>query len=298
MTDLRQRVPGHSLIDELIRQWELGNIRVDEQSNAVIAEDAHGWYRGVLGERRVAALLEDLEECVVLHSVPVGSGTTDIDHLVISQAGVFTINTKYSPGRDVWVAGRGMFVGGFKVPYVNNSLKEAQRASDSLSKATGLTVPVTGIIVFIEPGGFTRKAAPGGDVGDPEIKVVSDTRLLNSLRGRPIFSVEQVTRILDAAVRPETWHRSPAESTSGASIAREFLALEEALGPRLAQEYAAPVAVTRSKKSISRPRSYPSNSSKARAKEEARRDKLVVELLGAVTLIVGALIALSIMTGL
>jgi len=298
MTDLRERVPGHSLIDELIRQWELGNISVDDQTNAVIAEDAHGWYRGVLGERRVAEILDELEECVVLHSVPVGSGTTDIDHVVVSQAGVFTINSKYSPGRDVWFAGRGMFVGGFKQAYILNSLREAGRAADALSKATGMTVPVTGVIVFIEPGKLTQKATPGGDDGDPEIKVVRDVRLLSALRGSPIFSPEQAGRILDAAVRPETWHRSPVESTTGASIAREFLALEEALGPRLAQEYAAPVAATRSRGSAAQSAKYAAaRASKARVKKQAKREKMLVELLGAITLIVGALIGLALFAG-
>jgi hypothetical protein len=36
-------------------------------------------------------------EWTVLHSVPVGTGSTDIDHIAIGPAGVFTLNTKYSP---------------------------------------------------------------------------------------------------------------------------------------------------------------------------------------------------------
>ena len=47
-------------------------------------------------------------EWTVLHSVPVGRGKSDIDHIAIGPPGVFTINTKFSPGKDVWVAGRGM----------------------------------------------------------------------------------------------------------------------------------------------------------------------------------------------
>jgi hypothetical protein len=33
MSDLRERVPGHALIDELLHQWDLGTIHVDERSN-------------------------------------------------------------------------------------------------------------------------------------------------------------------------------------------------------------------------------------------------------------------------
>ena len=134
MSDLRERVPGHALIDELLHQWDLGTIHVDERSNGiVIDEEAEGWYRGVLGERRVAALLDQLSAeqaqspWTVLHSVPVGRGESDIDHVVIGPPGVFTINTKFSPGKDVWVAGRGMYVGGAKQHSVVNALYEARR---------------------------------------------------------------------------------------------------------------------------------------------------------------------------
>jgi hypothetical protein len=96
----------------------------------------------VLGERLVAGKLALLNDgWTVLHSVPVGRGTTDIDHIAISDAGVFTINTKYSPGRDVWVAGRNLLIDGHKQSHVFSALSEARRASELLSRATQLTVP-------------------------------------------------------------------------------------------------------------------------------------------------------------
>jgi hypothetical protein len=67
----------------------------------------------------------------------VGRGESDIDHVVIGPPGVFTINTKFSPGKDVWVAGRGMYVGGAKQHYVVNALYEARRASTYLSRLHG-----------------------------------------------------------------------------------------------------------------------------------------------------------------
>jgi Nuclease-related domain len=236
MSDLRERVPGHSLIDELLNQWDLGTIRVDAQTDAVVIDDeAESWYRGVLGERRVAELLTQLGEgWTVLHSVPVGKGASDIDHIVVGPPGVFTINTKFSPGKDVWVAGRGMYVGGTKQPHVLNSLYEARRASNFLTESSGLTVPVTGLIVFVDPARMTHKAAAGGGPADPPIVVLRDSDLLAALRGRAEFSTEQVARIRDAAVRPETWATSVAPSSNGAHITAEFQALEEAVGPRLA----------------------------------------------------------------
>lgn len=144
MSDLRQRVPGHSLIDELLRQWDLGNIHVSARSDEIVIDDeALGWYRGVIGERRVADLLTQLGDAwTVLHSVPAGVKGRDIDHLVIGPAGVFTINTKYSPGKDVWSAGYGMRVGGFKCDsYVQAALSEVRQAESALSRVSGLTVP-------------------------------------------------------------------------------------------------------------------------------------------------------------
>src|SRR6187402_2325790 len=94
--DLAQRVPGQSLIEQLLVEWDQGHIRLGEMpGTVVIDEDARGWYWGVLGERRTASLLSTLDhQWTVLHSVPVGSGKTDIDHVAIGPGGVFTINTK------------------------------------------------------------------------------------------------------------------------------------------------------------------------------------------------------------
>ncbi|MET3767460.1 hypothetical protein ABIB15_000122 [Marisediminicola sp. UYEF4] len=64
----------------------------------------------------------------MLHSVPVESKFSDIDHVVISQAGIFTINTKNHPDQPVWVGGRGMMVGGSKVHHLGNAVHEAKRA--------------------------------------------------------------------------------------------------------------------------------------------------------------------------
>lgn len=236
MSDLRERVPGHALIDELLRQWDLGTIHVDQQSNGVVIdEEAEGWYRGVLGERRVAALLQQLGEgWTVIHSVPVGRGTSDIDHIAIGPPGVFTINTKFSPGKDVWVAGRNLYVGGTAQHHVRNALTEARRASNYLTKCSGLTTPVTGLIVFVDPARISHKAPAGGGDADPPIRVLRDSELLEVLSQRREFSDEQLARIVDAAVRPETWSDVAATSSTGSHISREFQALEQEIGPRLA----------------------------------------------------------------
>ena len=240
MSDLRQRVPGHSLIDELLHQWDVGAIHLTERSDEVVIDDeAVSWYRGVIGERRVASLLAQLGEAwTVLHSVPVGSGSTDIDHVVIGPSGVFTINTKYSPGKDIWAAGVNLQVSGHGQRHIHNSIREVVRAAGALASATGLDVPVTGVIVFVDPSRIVLRERPGD--GSHDIRVVSDRELLDTIRGTTMLLPQELERIVDAAVRPETWHQSPTASTIGDHIEREFVALEEAVGPQLAAPVSAP----------------------------------------------------------
>jgi len=300
MSDLRERAPAHSLIDELLRQWDLGTIHVDTADNSVVIDDeALGWYRGVIGERRIADLLRELGEgWTVLHSVPVGKGTSDIDHVVIGPSGVFTINTKYSPNKDVWASGLGMYVGGFKQQYIRNSVGEARRASELLSNTSRLTVPVTGVLAFVDVKNLTIKTTPGEDDG-PEIKIVRDVRLLAALRGQQVFSEEQVAAIVGAAVRPETWHQSPSDSTKANHIIREFEALEAEVGERLAVARVIPSQHTarRPSKTTARPSRQSTNrapssyantsrqstsrspANRSRKKKETATERMVSQLL-------------------
>lgn len=192
-----------------------------------------GWYWGVLGEQRVAATLSTLDpEWTVLHSVPVGAGSTDIDHIAIGPAGVFTLNTKYSPDSKVWTAGRGLMVNGeSQAHYLRNSMAELQRASTALSQAAGFAVPVFSALVFVDPASLTVKAPPGWDGTD--LNVVSERGLLPLLTRRREMSDEQLTTVMDAALRAVTWHRSPQPSRPGLHLTQEFQALRDAVGPAL-----------------------------------------------------------------
>lgn len=233
MSDLRQRVPGHSLIEQLLREWDLGNIHAGSAPGEIVIDhEALGWYLGVHGERWVATRLAMLgPEYTVLHSVPIGNGNSDIDHVVIGPTGVFTINTKYSPGKDVWCAGWGVYVGGRpENHYIRNLDFEVQRAAQRLARASGAPqLNVTGLLVFVDPRHMSRKAPPGD--GTRDLRVISDAELLDAISGPTVFTLAQVAKLSEAAARPETWHDAPHESTVGSHIALEFVALEEAVGP-------------------------------------------------------------------
>jgi hypothetical protein len=156
----------------------------------------------------------------VLHSVPIGNGDTDIDHVVIGPPGVFTINTKNHSGQEVWIGGQGLFVSGKTTRYIYAAIDEATAAEKRLSAASDLTVPISPVIVLLSPGVRTVKAEPEGGV-----RVVSDAELLDILCGRPVFSTEQVAQIVRAAIKPETWHDNPRTELDGSSVAIQFNAI-------------------------------------------------------------------------
>jgi hypothetical protein len=213
MSDLRGRIPAQALMERTLQLHSAG-----QQSPS---GESRPWYVGALGEIAVAGLLSSLgPEWTVLHSVPIGNGETDIDHVAIGPPGVFAINTKNHSGQDVWIGGHGLFVSGKSTRYIYAAIDEATAAEKRLSVATGLTVPVAPLIVLMNPGLRTVRAEPEGGV-----RVVSDGELLDLLRDRPVFSDQQVAQIVEAAIKPETWHDNPRPGLEVASLAIRFNAI-------------------------------------------------------------------------
>ena len=131
-----------------------------------LAPEARSWYLGAVGEMRVARALAKLgPEWHVLHSIPVGTRGSDIDHLVVGPGGVFTLNTKNHAGKDVWVAGSVLMVNGQHQKYLRNSAHEAKRAAALLTRAVGREVPVRAAVVLVAPRRVTvRRFAEGAAV--------------------------------------------------------------------------------------------------------------------------------------
>ena len=161
------------------------------------------WRLGADGEEAVAKGLSKLDDrWRVLHSVPVGTRDSDIDHVVIGPGGVYTINAKNHPGARIWVGGDTFTVNGQRVPYIHNCRHEAQRASRLLTEAVGFPVFVTGLLaVYGADGGFTVKRQPATDV-----VVLTRRETAKWLSRRPdTLTVEQVNAIYDHARRSTTW---------------------------------------------------------------------------------------------
>ncbi len=221
---LNDRIAGQAVIEKLLGDRE------GEPSRSVLGRifgadplspDNYSWYKGALGEITVGQVLERLGPAwTVLHAVPVGTGTSDIDHVLIGPAGVFTFNTKNHRGQSVWVAGRTLMVAGKKQRHLYNASYEAARAAKLLTRGVNAAVEVTGVVVVVAPKSMTVRERPSG------VAVVTDRQLLRWLSGRPtVLSPRQVSVIAAAAILPGTWHRNPIVSADPAAVQYEFAAL-------------------------------------------------------------------------
>lgn len=183
--ELRQAAPFRSFVVRLLRSY------TEERAFRVGAE----------GEMAVAKRLGKLDpvEWRVIHSVPVGSRDSDIDHVVVGPPGVFTLNTKHHPGGKVWVGGHVILINGRRVPYVRNSTFEAQRAARLLQAACGAAVPVRPAIVVIASSLVIREQPH-------DVHVVSSRTLTRWLKGQPtVLSAAEVAAVYEAARQGTTW---------------------------------------------------------------------------------------------
>lgn len=216
-----QRIPGQAVMTALLTAREqdpprsvLGRLFGADP----LGDGSRRWYQGALGEIEVGKVLARLgPRWTVLHAVPVGSGGTDIDHVVIGPGGVFTINTKHHAGKTVWVAGETLLVSGQKQVHVRNSSREAARACKMLSKAAGLEVTAAGVVAIVGAKSLTIKQEAAGTT------VLAAPNLRRWLEGRPaVLSDGEAARIAAAAAKAETWHSAPVDGGDPAAVLASF----------------------------------------------------------------------------
>jgi hypothetical protein len=205
---LRGRQPAASVIAECLRLQALARPRSLFSrvfGRSPLTAESQPWYAGALGELDVARRLDALGPgWHVLHAVPVGTGSSDIDHVVIGPPGVFTINTKHHAGQDVWVGARRLLVAGQKTDHLRNARYEGTRAGQRLSAAVPGRVEVVPIIAIVGARRFTIRERPA------DVVVLREHRLISWLRRlTPVVPPATVERLADAAAEPSTWHRAP-----------------------------------------------------------------------------------------
>jgi hypothetical protein len=188
-------------------------LRAEADARAAEAErlrsEAELWDRGADGEDTVQALLEAGlpadEGWRIERSVVVTSKGTDIDHIVVGPAGVFTINTKHHPGKRIWVSPAQFLVDGHTQDYLRNSIHEATRAEQRLGAACGYSVHVQSVIVVVGAASFDVVEQPVGPRVESADNVVAWLRSLP-----PVLSVEKAGSIATAVSNPDTWIKTPA----------------------------------------------------------------------------------------
>lgn len=206
--ELSERGPGHAVIHTLLSQPGMlrsrGAVaRIAGQSPVTLA--GKSWYSGALGEIEVGRMLRKLgPRWTVLHAVPIGGRGADIDHLIVGQAGVFTINTKHHRGQKVWVAGRGFLVAGQRKDYIRNSEYEAQRVARVLARAVGWPVPVQAVIAVLGSVSVNIKETPLG------VQVLEAGALVRWLKRRPpVLTGQQLEVVRRVVGTPTTWRTLP-----------------------------------------------------------------------------------------
>lgn len=168
-----------------------------------LGRDAEPWYVGALGELEVARRLGALGPgWHVLHSVPVGTGASDLDHVVIGPAGVFTINTKHHRGQHVWVGAKRILVNGQRTDHLRNAAFEAKRTSKLLSVAARMLVDVTPVVAIVGARRMTVRERPY------DVAVLHDHELVGWLQRHPAtLTPGQVQHLAAVAAQPGAWKR-------------------------------------------------------------------------------------------
>ena len=200
-TDLAVNRPGTAAREQAIAHRKAAPVRTFAARMLGRHTDERAWRIGADGEELVAVELDKLGDgWQALHAIPVGTRGSDIDHLVIGPAGVFTINAKHHPGAKVWVGGDTVMVNGQRRPYVRNARHEAERAARLLSAALGFPVAVTGLVAVVGAEDLTVKAQPVG------VAVVGRRRLRAWVRERPErLDSAAAAAIYDRARRSRIW---------------------------------------------------------------------------------------------
>lgn len=199
--DLITHRPGHAILPHLAALH--ADATTAEQG--ALSDEFVNFAVGFVGEEIVGFELARLGPgWHVLHAVPIGSGTTDIDHVVIGPPGVFTINSKHHPGGRLQTKGaETVFVGQKWVPYASKSLAEARRATERLAASCRFPGQARPVIAVVGARVDARMPLD-------HVVVIAANDLLDWLRDQPqTLTPEQVAHVFASARWSRTWADTP-----------------------------------------------------------------------------------------
>ena len=183
--------PGHTLGGRRLRVGRFlgGHAAERASSRGANGERLTGWWLGRLPGG-----------WHVINDVPVGDEGTNIDHVVVGPAGVFTIDTKNLTGK-VWVGPKSILHNRRRTDFLPEACVQAHRASVLLSSAVGRPVEVRAILAILADD-WTIKQRPA-DVYVDATRGVKDW----ILKQPAILRAHEVIELAAAASRPLTWTR-------------------------------------------------------------------------------------------
>lgn len=136
--------------------------------------------------------------------MPIGTRGSDIDHVVVGAAGVFSINTKFHEDARGWVGSRRLLVNGQPKDHLRNTRYEATRTQNLLSTAAATEIPVAGIIAIVGAKQITMRERPA------DVAVLDAARLTRWLKKQKPRLDQAQTAALSALVRDAaTWTNEP-----------------------------------------------------------------------------------------
>ncbi|MDF1739347.1 MAG: nuclease-related domain-containing protein [Verrucomicrobiales bacterium] len=222
-----RRLPGHSLSQRADKQWETftgwlsttifasiipwlvftltggDSITLPLLIGALTApfclwkmwlayESLPNWWLGIRGEQYVGAELDSIrnDDLKVFHDVVITDpkGNWNIDHVIVSRAGIFAVETKTRRKKvDVSSPRHKLSFDGHKVnfpdgSYDTDSVKQAIRQAQWLEKEAmnwsgGIAIPVTPLLTF--PGWWVDITGKG------EVTVINPKQIRSVVTGRP-----------------------------------------------------------------------------------------------------------------
>ena len=183
------------------------------------------WIRGIRGELHTARRLERLgPEWTVLHSVPVGTRGSDIDHRVVGPAGVFPINAKRHVDKKVSVGEHLIYVEGHRTDHVRNAAFEAGRV-EAVLRRNRLVAPILPIIAISgakQISGRREATWQGRRVG-----VIHVDRLVARLRRRPArLTTAEVARIAYLFSDSSSWGTAVVQPTDPLALRETYNAID------------------------------------------------------------------------